>query len=74
MDVRQRCQSTAHRIEQRPEQARMSELEGVPKLLLRPSVRLRYRPKGQEYRTVGEIGARDDVLDAVENDGASGIE
>jgi hypothetical protein len=64
----------AHRIEQRPQQARTGELEFLPKFLLRPPLYLREGGQGQKEGAVGEIGTADDIFDAVEDDRAGGVE
>ena len=73
-DFRQRSQTVACCIEQCPQEAGTGELERPPNLILRPALRFRYRWKGQKERPVGEIGTGDDILDAVKNDGTSGVE
>ena len=54
-------------IEERAEDLRTRELELPPERLLRPPLRLTDRAQGDEDGTIAEIGAGDDLLDAVEH-------
>jgi hypothetical protein len=51
---------------------RACELEFPPKRMLRPALPFGNRCEHQEDSAVGKIGAGDDLLDRVENDGAGG--
>src|SRR6516164_520563 len=58
------------RIEERAKDVRSCELELPPKRILWPALPLGYRCEHQQDSAVGKVGAGNDILDAVENDGA----
>src|SRR6266542_1295989 len=60
------------RIEERAKDVRTRELELPPERLLWPALPLGYRCERQHDSAVGKIGAGDDILDSVENDGSGG--
>ena len=60
------------RIEERAKNARSGELELPPKRSLRPALPFSNRCEHQQDSAVGKIGAGDDLLDPVENDGSGG--
>src|SRR5262249_60754607 len=51
---------------------RAGELELLPKRMLRPALPFGNRCEHQQDSAVGKIGAGDDILDPLENDGAGG--
>jgi hypothetical protein len=51
---------------------RACELELLPQRMLRPALPFGNRCEHQQDSAVGKIGAGDDILDTVENDGAGG--
>src|SRR5215831_20833364 len=57
-------------IEECAKDARACELELLPKRMLRPALPFGNRCEHQQDSAVGKIGAGDDILDPVENDGA----
>src|SRR5215831_5572495 len=60
------------RIEDRAKDVRSCELELSPQRMLRPALPFGNRCKRQQDSAVGKIGASDDILDPVEDDGAGG--
>src|SRR5215831_10571839 len=60
------------RIEDRAEDVRSRELELSPQRMLRPALPFGNRSERQQDSAVGKIGAGNDILDPVENDGSGG--
>ena len=60
------------RIEERAKDVGSCEVELTPKRVLRPALPFGNRCERQQDGAVGKIGAGDDILDAVENDGSGG--
>jgi hypothetical protein len=60
------------RIEERAKDVRAGEPELPPKRMLRPALPFGNRREHQQDSAVGKIGAGDDILDPIENDGAGG--
>src|SRR5215467_14412357 len=58
------------RIEERAKDVRSGELELPPKRMLRPALPFGDWRECQQDSAVGKIGAGDDILDPVENNGA----
>jgi hypothetical protein len=60
------------RIQKRAKDVRSCELELSPKRILRPALPFGDWPERQQDSAVGKVGASDDILDPIENDGAGG--
>ena len=60
------------RIEERAKDARSCKLEFPPKCMLWPALMFANGCKRQQDRAIGKIGAGDDILDSVEDDGSCG--
>src|SRR5262249_56049930 len=59
------------RIEERAKDVRSLEPELSPKRILRPASPFGNRCEHQRDSTVSKVGAGDDILDPIENDGAA---
>ena len=58
------------RIEERAKDVRSSEFELPPKRIFRAALPFGNRCEHQQDRAIGKIGAGDNILDPVENDGS----
>jgi hypothetical protein len=65
-------QAMRGRIEEGAKDVRSCEFELLPKRSLRPALPFGNRCKHQQDSAVGKIGAGDNILDPVENDGPGG--
>ena len=60
------------RIQKRANDVRACELKLPPQRMLRPALPFGNRCERQEDGAIGQIGACDDILDPIEDDGSGG--